>query len=64
MEQDAGLPERLSDGMAGRGLVLKHQEMRLVRPAGAKLCGTFMPCQGIWTFSRGNWALEELKAGQ
>lgn len=36
-----------------------------MRLAGAKLCRTFMPCQGIWTFFGGNCALgEEMKAVQ
>lgn len=51
--------------VGGIGLGVKHQEARLVRLAGAQLCKAYKPCQGIWAYSRGNWALGKvLKAGQ
>lgn len=44
--------------------MVKYQE-RLVKLVGTKFCRAYNPCQRIWTFSEGNWALrEELKAEQ
>lgn len=44
--------------------MIKRQE-RLARPVGTKFCRACNPCQGVWTFSKGNWApREESKAEQ
>lgn len=61
-ELDPELPGWLNRWVGG--VVIKRQE-RLARPVGTKFCRACNPRQGVWTFSKGNWALrEESKAEQ